>query len=64
MPDQKDYIYGSLEHGGYENRMLLRRSGYADIFLTDLKYMDEALSAKYSGAADYPFFAKSALYEW
>ena len=34
---------------------------YTDIWLTDFKYMDSRLAAKYSGAADYPVVAKAAL---
>jgi putative pyruvate formate lyase activating enzyme len=37
--------------------------GLVDIYLPDLKYMDEALAARYSGAADYPQVAAAALRE-
>ncbi len=39
---------------GYENPETIDRlKDYVDIFLFDLKYMDESLSKKYSDAADY-----------
>lgn len=45
--------------GGYEKISSLKLlEGYADIYLTDLKYYDSSLSMKYSGAADY--FAAAA----
>jgi len=34
---------------------------YTDIWLTDLKYHDSALSLRYSKAADYPYVARAAL---
>ena len=37
--------------------------GLVDIYLPDLKYMDAALAARYSGAADYPQVAAAALRE-
>ena len=43
--------------------MIKNLSGIIDIFLTDFKYMDAALSAKYSNAPDYPERAKEALKE-
>ena len=47
---------------GYEKReMICSLSGIVDIFLTDFKYMDSGLAAKYSAAADYPRRAKEAL---
>lgn len=47
---------------GYEKRDIIERlKGIADIFLTDLKYMEETLAAKYSSAPDYPDVAKKAL---
>ena len=37
--------------------------GLMDIYLPDLKYMDSALAARYSGAVDYPAVAAAALRE-
>ena len=34
---------------------------YTDIWLSDLKYMDNKLALRYSGASDYPDVAKAAL---
>ncbi|EOS74414.1 MAG: radical SAM protein [Lachnospiraceae bacterium] len=49
---------------GYEKKEVIKNlSGIIDIFLTDFKYMDAALSAKYSNAPDYPERAKEALKE-
>lgn len=49
---------------GYEKRDMIKNlSGLADIFLTDFKYMDAHLAAKYSKAPDYPAIAKDALEE-
>ena len=49
---------------GYARREVIRSlSGIVDIFLTDFKYMDPALAAKYSAAPDYPAVAKEALRE-
>lgn len=53
-----------LNCGGYERVDTLRRlRGYVDIYLPDLKYMDPALSARYSAAADYFSVAEEALRE-
>lgn len=50
--------------GGYEKpETIAALKGYADIFLSDFKFIDEGLAEKYSGAANYPFFAKSALFQ-
>jgi len=49
---------------GYETAEQLRMiEPYADIYLTDLKYLDPELAAKYSSAPDYPETAKAALAE-
>ncbi len=49
---------------GYEKREAIRNlSGIVDIYLTDFKYMDSELAAKYSAAPDYPAVAKAALAE-
>lgn len=49
---------------GYEKKEVIKNlSGIIDIFLTDFKYMDAALAAKYSNAPDYPEKAKEALKE-
>lgn len=49
---------------GYEKREVLKSlSGIVDIFLTDFKYMDAALAARYSSASDYPEAAMAALEE-
>ena len=50
--------------GGYETVENIRRlEGLVDIYLPDFKYMDEALSFKYSHAGDYAKVAKEALKE-
>ncbi|MBQ8815244.1 MAG: radical SAM protein [Lachnospiraceae bacterium] len=50
--------------GGYETVETLRLlDGLVDIYLPDFKYLDPALSARYSHAADYPEVAKAALAE-
>lgn len=47
---------------GYAKQEVIRRlRGIVDIFLTDFKYMDAGLAAKYSNAPDYPDKAKEAL---
>lgn len=47
---------------GYEKREIIESlKGIVDIFLTDFKYMEEALAEKYSRAPDYPEVAKKAL---
>lgn len=49
---------------GYENVTELKLlEGIVDVYLPDFKYMDSALSARYSRAKDYPFVAKQALSE-
>lgn len=49
---------------GYEKVDTLKMlEGYIDIYLPDLKYVDAALSQKYSFAPDYPEVAKDALRE-
>ncbi len=49
---------------GYERTETIRMlEGYVDIYLPDMKYMDPALAAEYSGAPDYPAYAKEALRE-
>lgn len=49
---------------GYAKREVIRNlSGIVDIFLTDFKYMDKGLAARYSSAPDYPEKAKEALEE-
>lgn len=50
--------------GGYERVETLRPlAGLVDIYLPDFKYADPALSAAFSGAADYPGAAASAVAE-
>ncbi|MBD5459117.1 MAG: radical SAM protein [Lachnospiraceae bacterium] len=49
---------------GYEKREVIKNlSGIVDIYLTDFKYMDSGLAAKYSAAPDYPAVAREALAE-
>lgn len=49
---------------GYTKREVIRNlSGIVDVFLTDFKYMDSELAAKFSSAPDYPETAKMALAE-
>lgn len=49
---------------GYMKKEVVRNlSGIVDVFLTDFKYMDSDLAAKYSSAPDYPEVAKAALEE-
>ena len=49
---------------GYENMTELKLlEGIVDVYLPDFKYMDSALSARYSRAKDYPSVAKQALSE-
>lgn len=49
---------------GYEKVETLRLlEGTVDIYLTDFKYMDEALAERYSRAKEYPKVAKAALAE-
>lgn len=50
--------------GGYETVETLRAlQGLVDVYLTDFKYMDSDLAARYSHAADYPDAARAALAE-
>ena len=50
--------------GGYERVETLRAlEGKVDVYLPDLKYVTPALAEKYSGAADYPDAAKTAILE-
>lgn len=47
---------------GYMKSEVVRNlSGIVDVFLTDFKYMDSELAAKFSSAPDYPETAKTAL---
>ena len=49
---------------GYETAEQLRMiEGAADVYLTDLKYLDSDLAGRYSSAPDYPEVAKAALAE-
>ena len=49
---------------GYERREIIREmSDYADVFLPDFKYSDEALGRKLSLRADYPRIALDAIEE-
>ncbi len=49
---------------GYEKAETLRAmADVIDIYLTDLKYLDPALSGAFSGAPNYPEYAKAALSE-
>lgn len=54
-------VYNSSAYEKVETLKFL--DGYVDIYLPDFKYMDRALSKKYSNAADYPEVAKKALKE-
>ena len=50
--------------GGYERVEVLRElDGLVDIYLPDFKYADNALAARYSGAADYFEVAAAAILE-
>ena len=54
-------VYNS---SGYEKVESLRQlEGLVDIWLPDFKYMDPALAADYSSAADYPQYARAAIEE-
>lgn len=54
-------VYNS---SGYEKRETLKLlEGYVDVYLPDFKYMDRELAVRYSGAGDYPFYAREALEE-
>lgn len=49
---------------GYEKQEVIRHlAGIVDIYLTDFKYMDPVLAARYSAAPDYPEVARAALAE-
>jgi putative pyruvate formate lyase activating enzyme len=55
------FVYNT---SSYVNPEALKRlEGLIDIYLPDLKYLDENLAGAYSGAADYPDVAKAALAE-
>lgn len=43
--------------------MLKALEGLVDIYLPDLKYVDSAVSLRYSGAADYFDYASKAILE-
>ena len=60
---EKGLIVPVIYNGsGYEKQEVIRKlSGIVDIFLTDFKYMDAGLAAKYSSAPDYPAAARAAL---
>ena len=50
--------------GGYERTQTLQAlEGRVDVYLPDLKYVTPELAERYSGAADYPEHAKSAIRE-
>ncbi|MCC8122273.1 MAG: 4Fe-4S cluster-binding domain-containing protein [Oscillospiraceae bacterium] len=50
--------------GGYDKVETLRRmEGKVQVYLPDLKYLDAAVSGRYSGAADYPEVATAAIRE-
>lgn len=50
--------------GGYEKTETLKLlDGYIDIYLPDLKYFDNQLSARYSGAGNYFQYASAAVSE-
>jgi len=54
-------VYNS---SGYERAETLKLlEGLVDIFLIDLKYLNSDRALKYSGAADYPEYAKKAILE-
>lgn len=54
-------VYNSSAYEKVKALKLL--SGYVDVYLPDFKYMDSALSSKYSGAANYSEVAKDAIAE-
>lgn len=55
------FVYNT---GSYVTVEALRMlDGLIDIYLPDLKYLDEAHAGEYSGAPDYPQVAKAALQE-
>lgn len=50
--------------GGYEKVESLKRlEGKVQIYLPDMKYMDESLAKRYSHAEDYPIVAQKAIRE-
>ena len=50
--------------GGYESPLALKAlEGRVQVYLPDMKYMDGALAAALSGAADYPAVARAAILE-
>lgn len=50
--------------GGYESVETLHAlDGLVDVYLPDLKYADEALAGRLSGASDYPKVAQAAIQE-
>jgi putative pyruvate formate lyase activating enzyme len=53
-----------MNTNGYDKAEVLRSlEGRVDVYLPDLKYMDSALAARASDAADYPEIAAAALRE-
>ncbi len=65
-----DLVKGELDipvvwnTSGYEKpQTVTSLKDYVDVFLTDFKYVSDALSEKYSHAADYARFAKESLCE-
>ena len=51
-----------LNTGGYlTGEFVDSLRGYIDIFLTDMKYLDENIAQRYSKAKDYPLYAKESL---
>ncbi len=50
--------------GGYDDAEILKKGdGLVDIYLTDIKYVSETVSKKYSGAEDYFSVASKAVLE-
>ena len=50
--------------GGYERPETVRAlAPYVDVWLTDVKYADASLAARYGAAADYPAASLAALRE-
>lgn len=55
------FVYNT---NAYDNAEEIRAlDSYIDIYLPDLKYLDNAMSQLYSGVGNYPEFAKSAIIE-
>lgn len=54
-------VYNTSSYEKVETLKLL--DGLVDIYLPDMKYMDESLAKMYSKAADYPSVAKEAIAE-